>query len=248
MKNSTVAIEGFGKIGESVAKVLSEKGAKVIAISTLKGGIYNSKGLDVKRLSEIKTKYGEGVVDHYSDANKITKKDLLCLAVDILLPCAGPWTINSKNAHKVKAKIICPGANIPIAKDVEKILFNKKIISLPDFVTNSGGVLGSYMGSLLSEQDKRGIIENVFCKRVGQVIEISEARCVPPIEIAEKIAVKRFNIMNSKFENSNFKYQIKEKIKVMIPKAYQTIFIKPKAKKMFSQILSPAEQPFRLDS
>ena len=76
------------------------------------------------------------------------------------------------------------------------------------------------------------------------MIEIAKERDLPYIEVAEKIAIKKFNTIKITSEKPNTKNQIKNKIKVMIPRAYQKIFIKPKAKKMFSKILSQIEQPF----
>ena len=241
LKNSKIAIEGFGNIGSSAAKVFSENGAKLIAISTCKGAIHNTKGLDVTKLLEITKKYGDDVVNHYSDAEKITKDDLLCLPADILLPCAGPWTINSRNAHEIKARIICPGANIPITAEAEKALFNQKIISLPDFVSNSGGVLGAFMGSMVTEQTKKEIIMKYFSKRVSRVIQTSQEKGIPPIEIANKIALERFQKIKNKYEKPNIKNQLNYKIKSMIPKVYKKIFIKPRAKKIFTQMLLSTE-------
>jgi glutamate dehydrogenase (NAD(P)+) len=237
LDNSTVAIEGFGKIGSSSAKFFSENGVKVIAISTCKGAIYHSKGFDVKKLLEIKAKYGDDVVNHYVDAEKITKDELLCLPVDILLPCAAPWTVNSRNAHKIMARIICPGANLPITGEAEKILFNNKIICLPDFVSNSGGVLGSFMGSMVTEQDKKEIIEKYFSKRVSRVLKISREEGIPPIEVAEKIAVKRFHSIKYKSEMPDFKIRMSYIVKLMISKVYRKIFINPRAMKIFSDML-----------
>jgi len=241
LDNSTVVIEGFGNIGGSSAKVFSENGVKVIAISTCKGAIYNSKGLDVKKLSEIKEKYGDDVVNHYPDAEKITKDELLCLPADILLPCAGSWTINSRNAHKIATRIICPGANIPITGEAEKILFNRKIISLPDFVSNSGAVLGAFMGSMVTEQAKKEIINKYFNKRVSRIIQISQEKGVPPIEVAKEIALERFHKIKNKYEKHDLKNRLNYKFKSMIPKVYREIFIKPRAKNIFTQMLQSME-------
>jgi glutamate dehydrogenase (NAD(P)+) len=239
--NSTAVIEGFGSIGSSSAKVFSEKGAKVIAISTCKGAIYNSKGLDVEKLSQIKEKYGDDVINHYPNAEKITNDELLCLSADILLPCAGSWTINSKNAHRIATRIICPGANIPITDEAEKILFNKSIISLPDFVSNSGAVLGSFMGSMVTEQTKKEIINKHFGKRVSQVIQISQEKGIPPIEVAKKIAMERFHKIKNKYEKHDLKNRLNYKFKSMIPKVYRKIFIEPRAKNIFTQMLHSME-------
>lgn len=237
LKGTEIAIEGFGNIGTSVAKLFSENGAKVVALSTFNGAIFNSKGLNVTELIKLKEKYGDDLVNNYSDANKITKDQLLCWPVDILLPCAGPWTINPQNAHDIKAKIVCPGANIPISHEAESILFNREIISLPDFVTNCGGVLGSFMGTIVSDQAKKEIILNNFGKRVSTVLRISQEKIIPPIFVANKIALEKFHKMKNRYEKNNLKNQLRNKIKTTIPKAYKTVFTKPQAKKIFTQML-----------
>ena len=241
LDDSTVAIEGFGKIGSSAANVFSESGARIIAISTQKGAIYNSKGLNVTKLLELKREYGDDIVNYYTAAKKITKSALMCLPADILLPCAGSWTISSANAHKLKTKIICPGANIPLTGEAEEILFNRKVISLPDFVSNCGGVLGAFMGSLVSEQGKKEIIEKYFGKRVSQVIQFSREEGIPPIKVAQKIAMVRFNETRAKSETGDLKKRVSQLVKQTIPKIYREIFVKPRAKNVFIRMLHSAE-------
>lgn len=241
LKDATVAIEGFGKIGSSAAKAFSDNGARVIAVSTYKGAIHNTKGLDVAKLLELKAQYADDVVNYYADAEKITKDDLLCSPVDILLPCAGPWTINSANAHKTKARIICPGANIPTTDEAEKILLNQRTISLPDFVTNSGGVLGAFMGSMVGERGKKEIIEKHFRKRVSRLIQLAREKGIPPTQIAEEIAITRFHQIKARYEKETFRKKMSFTMKSLVPKVYKQIFVRPRAKNIFAQMLHSTE-------
>ena len=112
---------------------------------------------------------------------------------------------------------------------------------MPDFVSNSGGVLGAFMGYWVNEQDKKKLIEKYFSKRVSQVIQISREEGLPPINIAEKIAMKRFHKIKNKIERSDLKYQIGYKIKSLIPKVYRMAFIKSRLKKSFAQMLRESE-------
>jgi len=233
LDESTVAIQGFGGVGNSAAKVFSENGAKIVAISTREGAIYNSKGLNVTELLEMRKEFGDDVVNLSMGARKITKNDLLHLPVDILLPCAGSWMINLTNSYKIRSKIVCPGANIPITDEAEENLFHRKIISLPDFVSNSGGVLGSFMGSLVTEREKKEIIEREFSKRVSEVIKISKEKNVNP----KKIAMERFNKIKAKSEKTDLKEQIYQIVKDIIPKVHREIYVKPKASKIFAKML-----------
>ena len=145
LSRASAAIEGFGKVGSSVARAFWERGVRVVAISTIKGALYCEKGLDVGQLIRLHDQVGSKVVQAYQKAQQIDKSKLLELEVDLLLPCAGPFSINSDNAGRVAAKIICPGANVPTTSEAEQVLFQRGALSLPDFVTNCGGVLGSSM-------------------------------------------------------------------------------------------------------
>lgn len=141
IREATVAIEGFGKVGGGVARYMNEAGAKVVAISNIYGTAYNREGLDIKKLLVTRKKSGDKAVQEYRDAQHIDKKDIYFLPVDILVPGARPYVINKSNANKVKAKIISSIANIPITDEAEEILFKRGIYSVPDFISNAGGVV-----------------------------------------------------------------------------------------------------------
>lgn len=111
MKGLKVAVQGFGKVAKAAAKVLVEKGCKIIAVSDSKGGIYSSKGLDIEAL--VKHKSQTGQVRGFPGTKEITNDDLLELDCDILVPAALENQITEKNAGRIKAKIISEGANGP---------------------------------------------------------------------------------------------------------------------------------------
>ncbi|MBX9767369.1 MAG: Glu/Leu/Phe/Val dehydrogenase [Bdellovibrionales bacterium] len=141
-QNFTVAVEGFGNVGSNAALFAHEKGARVVAISDMDGGLYNQKGLDVNAVNahfkENRTLKG------FPGADWITNDELLTLDVSALLPCAIDGTINSNNAAKVRAKIILEGANGPITANADEILREKGILVIPDILANGGGVIVSY--------------------------------------------------------------------------------------------------------
>ncbi len=142
---STIAIQGFGNAGK-FAYTLSKKifGAKVVAISDSEGAVYDPDGLDLAKLEDAKTKGGS--VDAYESKNaqKLTNDQLLELDVDILIPAAIENQVRADNADKVKSKLLLELANGPVTPDATEILFEKGIVDLPDFLVNSGGVIGSY--------------------------------------------------------------------------------------------------------
>jgi len=192
IENANVAIVGFGKIGSQAAQTFSENGARVVAISTFKGAIYNPKGLNIDMLIDLRNKYGDDVVNAYCGARKMSKDRLFQLPVDILLPCAGSWTINSTKAQKIRAKVICPGANIPLTYQAEQDLFKRGIVCLPDFVSNSGAVLGGYMANYVGMKEMKEIIDKKFSQSVYELLRISMERNICPKKVAIEIAIRRF--------------------------------------------------------
>jgi len=143
LKKATLAIQGIGNVG-GYAFGLAEKivGSKVVAVSDSTSAIYNKKGLDYKKVMEVKQK--KGSLKYYTDAEKITNEQLLALDVDVLIPAALENQITGQNVDKVKAKILLELANGPVTPEADKILAQKKIFDLPDFLVNSGGVTVSY--------------------------------------------------------------------------------------------------------
>jgi len=156
MADSTAAIEGFGKVGTGVARYLNENGTRVVAISTLKGCLYNADGLDVEQLLLLKKEYGDDLVNQYPGAGLFESSKLIGLPVDILIPGARPYVIDKYNVDQVKAKVISSIANIPITEEAEDVLFQKDILTVPDFISNAGGITVALVDIL------GGTVENVF--------------------------------------------------------------------------------------
>lgn len=140
-ERATVAIEGFGKVGSGVARYVAEAGANVVAISTMHGAAYNEGGLDIEKLLDARKKCGDAAVEEYKDAQHIDKEAIYFLPVDILVPGARPHVIDKNKAGRVQAKVISSIANIPSTDEAEEILFQRGICSVPDFISNAGGVV-----------------------------------------------------------------------------------------------------------
>ena len=150
-KQTTCAVQGFGNVGSVSAKLLSEQGLKIVAISDVDGGYYNKKGIDVNQAIEWVQKHrvleGSGIGD------PISNEELIELDVDVLVPAAKEDQITGKNASKIKAKIIVEGANGPTAAKADPILDSKGVLVVPDILANSGGVTVSYFEWV---QDRQG--------------------------------------------------------------------------------------------
>lgn len=142
LKGATVAVQGFGNVGWNAAKLLSEMGCKIIAVSDSQGGIHNPKGSSPIAVFEHKEKTGS--VLGFRGSRKITNEELLELKCDILVPAALENEITKSNATNVKAKMLAEAANGPTTPEADKILREKGVFIVPDILANSGGVASSY--------------------------------------------------------------------------------------------------------
>lgn len=142
IKETTVAIDGFGNVGSFAFKYLKKLGAKITAVADSRGTIFSEEGLEEGVLAKLKSQ--NKPVTEYPDAKRLTRDDVFGLDVDILIPASVTDVINKKNKNTVKAKIIVEGANIPMREEIEEELFHKGILIVPDFVANAGGVISSY--------------------------------------------------------------------------------------------------------
>ena len=137
-----VVVEGFGNVGMYLAKFLAQEGATVLAVSDSTGGVHNPKGIDIE--TAIAHKQETGSLTGLKDTERLTDEELLLLDCDVLAPCALEQVITSDNADKVKAKIICEGANGPTTPAADEILEDRGVLVLPDVLANAGGVVVSY--------------------------------------------------------------------------------------------------------
>ncbi len=143
-KNSTVVVQGFGNVGSISAKLLAERGLKVIAISDITGGYYNKKGIDIEKAIKYVQNNPERTLEGFDGGDKITNEELLELECDVLIPAAREDQITKHNAPRIKAKLIVEGANGPTTASADPILEEKGTLVVPDIVANAGGVTVSY--------------------------------------------------------------------------------------------------------
>ncbi len=137
-----VAVQGFGNVGSFLAKFLAEDGATVVAVSDSAGGLYNRNGIDVQ--AALAHKRETGSLEGLRGADAIENEELVLLECDVLAPCALEQVITGENADRVKAKIICEGANGPVTPAADEILEDRGVLILPDILANAGGVVVSY--------------------------------------------------------------------------------------------------------
>ena len=142
LEGSTVVIQGFGNVGSWTARFLSNMGCRLAAVSDVKGGVYNPKGLN---LEELLSHHGQaGTVHGFQGGDAITNKELLELDCDALVPAALGGAIHAGNASRVKARLVVEAANHPVTPEADSILRERGIPCLPDLLVNAGGVTVSY--------------------------------------------------------------------------------------------------------
>jgi glutamate dehydrogenase (NAD(P)+) len=144
LEGARVVIQGCGNVGGIAAQYFDKAGAKVIAISDSKGGMYNKHGLNVSEALDCKKKYSCLITKQSRGGDKITNEELLELDCDILVPCALENQITHKNASQIRTKIIVEGANGPTTPEADEIIHDRGIFAVPDILANAGGVTVSY--------------------------------------------------------------------------------------------------------
>lgn len=189
LSGASVAVEGFGKVGGGVARYLPRAGARVVALSTLYGALYNPQGLDIERLLELRRRWGDRVVLEYPQAQRIEKEEIFFLPVDVLVPGARPHVIHQGNAGRVRARVIASGANIPITPEAEEALFQKGVVVIPDFISNGGGVLTGMCSRLnLSPEQTFAAIKKVIGDCAREILESASRQGVNPSRLARERA------------------------------------------------------------
>ena len=142
LDGSTVVVHGFGNVGQHAALYGHQRGAKILAVSDVSGGIYNAAGLDIPDVMKYVNEHK--VVKGYPKAEPISNEQLLTLKCDVLAPCAMENVITAENAHKIDAKVIVEGANGPTTNEATPILEKRDVLICPDILANGGGVIVSY--------------------------------------------------------------------------------------------------------
>ncbi len=146
-----VIVQGFGNVGSNAARLMAQEGYKIIGILEVDGGLYNKNGLDLEKLWEYRQKNSS--IQGFAEAEKVDPAELLLTECEILIPAATENQITSRNAERVKCKILAEGANGPTTAAADEILADKGVFVIPDILCNAGGVTTSYFEWV---QDRQG--------------------------------------------------------------------------------------------
>jgi glutamate dehydrogenase (NAD(P)+) len=191
-----VIIQGFGNVGSNAARLMHERGYKIVGIVEVGGGLYNPRGIDIDALWEYRQH--NGVVHGFPGAEKYDPAELMLADCDLLIPAATENQITSRNADRVKARILVEGANGPTTAAADDILSDKRVFIVPDILANAGGVTASYFEWV---QDRQGYfwkesmvneqLEHIMRESFQAVVEYAENHNVNNRIAAYMLAIDR---------------------------------------------------------
>ena len=197
----SVAIQGFGNVGQNIASLLYQHGLKIIAVSDSKGGMCELDGINILRLLEVKEK--TGIIDkhkcyalspHEMLCRDCTNANLLTLACDILIPAALENQITEHNAQDIKARVIFEMANGPVTSEADAVLFPKGVEIIPDILANGGGVVGSYFEWMQSKSndywEKDRVLKAIEEKMIAAFNDVAETKKIHNLSWREAAYVR----------------------------------------------------------
>jgi len=195
-ESTRVIVQGFGNVGSNAALLMHQAGYKIIGIIEVTGSLYNKNGIDVKALSAYRQKHG--TLAGFPGAESADPAELLVTDCDILIPAATENQITSRNADRIKCKILAEGANGPTTASADEILADKKVFVIPDILCNAGGVTTSYFEWV---QDRQGYfwkesvvneqLETIMVAAFEDVVKVAETHGVNNRIAAYMLAIDR---------------------------------------------------------
>ena len=190
LRGARVAIQGFGAVGKHAARFLAEKGAVLIAASDTGGAIHDPAGLDVPAL--IALKEAARSVREHARGRKLAAGDIVGIECDVWIPAARPDVVREDNVGKLRARLVVQGANIPFTAGAERVLHERRVLVVPDFIANAGGVICAameYHGA--SQAQAFTAIEERIRANTQQVLQAAGAAKLAPRDAAMELAAER---------------------------------------------------------
>jgi glutamate dehydrogenase (NAD(P)+) len=181
--STRVAVQGFGNVGSTTARLCAQQGMTIVAVSDVRGGVHNPDGLDLESL--LRWHQEHRAVAGFPGGEKVTNEELLELPCDVLVPAAVENQIRRSNAPRIQARIICEGANGPTTAGADAILDDKGVFVIPDILANAGGVTVSYFewvqnreGYYWSRNRVEKRLEKIMVNSFHDVLKVSQAHGV----------------------------------------------------------------------
>ena len=169
-ESARVVVQGFGNVGGMAARLMAAAGFKIVAIVEWNGAVYNPNGLDIPALQAHRKETGS--VTGFAGGEDMDKTEAMFLPCDVLIPAATENVITSQNAHRLRCKILCEGANGPTTPLADVVLAEQNVFVIPDILANAGGVTVSYFEWV---QDRQGYFwnEKLVNDRLQEIMEES---------------------------------------------------------------------------
>jgi glutamate dehydrogenase (NAD(P)+) len=194
--HTRVIVQGFGNVGGMAAKLMARSGFKIICIIEYDGAVYNPHGLNIEAL--MKHRHETGSITGFPEAEDVDRDEAMYMDCEVFLPAAKENVITTANADRIKAKIICEGANGPTTSEADAILAEKKIFVIPDILANAGGVTVSYFewvqdrqGYFWNEQLVNGRLEEIMVNSFRDVVGYADKHNVHNRLAAYMLAIDR---------------------------------------------------------
>lgn len=189
ISSARFAIQGFGSVGTAVARTLTAKGARMVAVSDSRGTLFDVEGLDIDQVSKIKKDRGSVI---HAAGQALEREAVFAVDCDILIPAATPDVIHLGNQAQIKARLILEGANIPATLEAEQVLAERGVLVVPDFIANAGGLIMAameYAGG--TETEAFAAISSKLKNNTAMILDTSQNEGVLPRAAAEQLARKR---------------------------------------------------------
>ncbi len=190
LRDARLVVQGFGAVGKAVARFLVAKGARLVATADSDGAIYDPDGLDVAEL--LAWKQAGNRVSDFGAGESLERDELVEVECDIWIPAARPDVIDESNVHALRTRLVVEGANIPITEGAERILHEKGILCVPDFIANAGGVICAameYHGA--SENAAMAAVADKLRDNARLVLEATNTKGMLPRDAARQMAAQR---------------------------------------------------------
>ena len=190
LAGARLVVQGFGAVGKHAAQYLAAQGVVLVGAGDSQGAIYNPRGLHIDHLVELKLA-GKSVAD-YPDGRRVARDEVIDMECDIWIPAARPDVIHEDNVGRLKTRLVIEGANIPITHAAERILHQRGVLCLPDFIANAGGVICAameYKGG--TEAMALAAIEERLRRNTQLVLGAVREKGILPREAAEDLALTR---------------------------------------------------------
>jgi glutamate dehydrogenase (NAD(P)+) len=178
IKGARIAVQGFGNVGSVSADLLSQIGAKIVAVTDWKGGVYNANGLDIAKMLDFSKQHK--TIDGFPGGEPLDNDQLFALDVEVLVPAALENQITMDNAPSIRARVVAEGANGPTTPEAHKVLHDRGVFVIPDILANAGGVTTSYFewvqdrhGYFWEEDEVNKRLESKMCEAFDDVLKTS---------------------------------------------------------------------------